>query len=55
MGIRENLLDILALVIILSPISSVRGSSLYCEFAFYGVANISRLLKNIGLFCKRAL
>jgi len=52
---RENLLDILVVVIISSTISSICGSSLYCEFAFYGVAQVSRLLKKIGLFCKRAL
>ena len=27
----------------------------HAQFALYGVAMISRLLKMIGLFCKRAL
>ena len=29
--------------------------SKYCRHNYYGVATISRMLKNIGLFCKRAL
>jgi len=44
----KNLLGILAVVITLSPISWVCGMC-------YGVATISRLLRIIGLFCKRAL
>jgi len=47
---RENLFEVLAVVNIWSPTSSARGYG-----SAYGVATISRLLKIIGLFCKRAL
>jgi len=43
---RENVFENLAVVIILSPISSVRG---------YGEGSVSRIDRMIGLFCKRAL
>jgi len=52
---RENLLDSLAVVVVLSLVSSVCGSrpEIYwdCEGA-YGVASINRPLKIIGLFCR---
>jgi len=51
---RENLLEILAVVIILSTISSVRGYSIHVNWN-YGVALVSRIDKIIGLFFKRDL
>ena len=50
----ENLLEILAVVIIFSPISSICGTVL-SRVTAYGVAAISRLINIIGLLCKRAL
>jgi len=34
---------------------TVCDGQLVCDGLIYGVATMSRMLKNIGLFCKRAL